>query len=82
MDDNLSVMDSFKQDTEYFDPHYWEILERHPDEWVAVLDEGVMGSGDDVFELIDRLRSQSIPTERTVIRRVEAEPKVWILAVS
>ena len=82
MDDNLSVMDSFKQDTEYFNAHYWEILGRHPDEWVAVLDERVVGSGDDVFELIDRLRSQGIPTERLVIRRAEAEPKVWILAVS
>ena len=79
MANRSTAIDQFKRDEEYYDAHYSEILGQYPDQWVAVLDGSIVGADEDVFELIDRLRSAGIPTQRTVMRRASTKPEVLIV---
>ena len=79
--DVKTELQKFAKDGQFFDAHYEELLEKYPEQWVAVFDEQVVGAGFDFDQLLDDLKARGLPLGRTVIEKVTAENEVWILAV-
>lgn len=55
----------FHRNVEYGQAHYCELLERYPEQWVAIYDEEVVGTGPDKQQLINELRQRGVPPEHT-----------------
>ena len=68
-----------ERDVEFFEYHHRKLLEKYPDEWVAVYDVGVVDTDKDFLVLLDRLKEKGIPTDKTVIYFMDTDPKPLIL---
>jgi len=55
----------FHRNVEFGQAHYDELLERYPEQWVAMYDEAVVGTGPDKQQLINELRQHGVPPEQT-----------------
>ena len=66
-------------EVEFFYDNYEELLRLYPEEWVAILNERVVGSGSDADELIIRLRDQGVPLESLYVNLVTANEEMLIL---
>ncbi len=66
-------------DVEYYETHYEELLEKYPNQWIAILDERLAGVANSSTELIAKMREAGIPTNRMFMCHMETEPTVWIL---
>jgi hypothetical protein len=55
----------FHRNVEFGQAHYDELLERYPEQWVAIYGENVVGAGPDKLQLINELRQRGVPTEQT-----------------
>ena len=69
----------FHRDVMYVQDHYNDLLDQHPEQWIAVYDQTVVGVDADLERLIDRLRTQGIPPEHTVTEFLTREDVIWIL---
>ena len=69
----------YQKDIGYAETHHEELLNQYPEQWVAILNEKVVGGGSDVYQLIDELREKGIPTERVVLRHLTREEELLIL---
>ena len=69
----------FQQDVDYYEFHYEELLQQYPEQWVAILNQTVVGSDTDLDRLLSRLNSEGIPIEKALIEHVTAEEEVLIL---
>ena len=69
----------FREDWEFLDAHYTELLEKYPEQWVAVVDKRVVGVAPDLDRLLIRLKPMGLPKNRIVTEKVTAEEEVWIL---
>lgn len=74
-----AAIDRFHQDGQYFDGHYEELLRQYPEQWVAILDEQVVGADLDFEGLLRILEEKNLPLEQTFIDRVTAQTDVLIL---
>lgn len=69
----------FQQDVDYYESCYEELLLQYPEQWVAILNQTVVGSDTDLDRLLSRLNSEGIPIEKALIEHVTAEEEVLIL---
>ena len=69
----------FREDCEFLDAHYDELLEKYPERWVAVVDKRVVGADPDLDRLLTRLKPMGLPRNRIVTEKVTAEEEIWIL---
>ena len=69
----------FQQDVDYYESCYEELLQQFPEQWVAILNQTVVGSDTDLDRPLSRLNSEGIPIERALIEHVTAEEEVLIL---
>lgn len=72
-------MAQFKRDNRYLRSIMDRMREEHPDCWVAVYDEEVVGIGADLKGMISALRAQGIPTAHVALKRALKEPPRLIL---
>ena len=79
MKDQQGEFKQYQKDVRYAETHHEELLNQHPEQWVAILNEKVVGAGSDVYQLIDELREKGIPTERVVLRHLTREEELLIL---
>ena len=70
----------FHEDWLFFEAHYYELLEQHPEHWVAVLDKQVVGTDPDLEQLLTSLKSSGVPLSKLTVEKVTAEQETWILA--
>jgi hypothetical protein len=75
-------VERFTRDGLYLDQHRQELLERYPDQWVAVYNQEVVGAAKDPKQLVRQLKRRGIPPGETYWERLSTEEEVWILAVS
>ena len=68
----------FQRDVDYYNAHYRELLATHPDEYVAIFNQEVVGAGPQLDELLDHLRRGGVPPELTVIKHPSSEQETWI----
>ena len=69
----------FQQDSDYFESRYEELLQQYPEQWVAILNQAVVGSDTNLDRLLSRLDEEGIPIEKALIEHVTAEEDVLIL---
>ena len=72
-------MEQFERDIKYYEAHWEALLKQYPEQWVAVLNEEVVGASPDPYELIDDLKGRGIPTERVVIEHLTRQEELLIL---
>ncbi len=67
------------QDIEFYEAHYQELLTQYPDQWIAILDQQVVGASEDAFDLLGQLKARGVPTHRILTRHMTEEPELLIL---
>lgn len=72
-------MAQFKRDNRYLRSIMERMREEHPDCWVAVYGEEVVGVGANLEEMISVLDAQGIPTAHIALKRALKEPQRLIL---
>ena len=69
-----------ERDFEFLNYHHKELLEKYPDKWVAVYDVKVVGVHEDFLALLEQLKKEGIPTNKTIIWFMDTDPKPLILS--
>jgi len=54
-------LERFRLDADYFDQHRQELLQQHPDRWVAIYNQQLVGAAKDIKRLIRQLERKGIP---------------------
>ena len=72
----------FHGDTQYFDSHYQDFLNEYPEQWVAVYNQEVVGTGPQVRPLLKQLKANGVPLAKVVIERVSQEQETWMFAAA
>lgn len=65
----------------WYEARHSELLDQYPNQWVAILDQRVVGVADDGFELIAQLRDKGIPPHLPLRRELSTNPKLLIVPV-
>jgi hypothetical protein len=69
----------FQRDLDYYEAHRQELLERYPEQWVAIFEEQVAAADPDVDRLLETLRQRGVPTQEAVVEHVTAQDDLLIL---
>ena len=69
----------FHRDTQYYEGHYAELLERYPEQWVAIYHERVVGAAPDFDELLDDLQTKEIPVGHVFVEHLTLKEDLLIL---
>jgi hypothetical protein len=67
MMDHQAELQRFHRDVEYYEDHWEQLLEQYPEQWVAILNEQVVGADPDADRLLTMLRERGIPTEEAFV---------------
>ena len=65
--------------TAYYETHYEELLDRHPEQWVAIYKQEVVGTASDARELLITLKQDGVPLNRVLVKHLTREEQVFIL---
>lgn len=79
MSEHQTILQNFQRDIDYAEAHREELLNRYPEQWVAILDQQVVGAKPNVYQLIEDLRARGIPTQRVVLRHLTRQEELLIL---
>ena len=74
-----SLEASYRRNVEFFEANYDELLEKYPDQWIAILDQKVLGSADDPSDLVRRLRARGVETQHVLFEEMETDPPLLLL---
>ena len=69
----------FQRDVDYYESRFEELLRQYPEQWIAILNQAVVGSDPHLDRLLSRLNSEELPIEKALIEHVTAEEEVFIL---
>ena len=73
-------MESFKESAAVLSSDGARLMERYPDQWVAVHDGKVQANADSLDAVLQRLDFLGIPRSGTIVRLIETNPPTMILA--
>lgn len=79
MNESQAILEKFQRDIDYAEAHREELLNQYPEQWVAILDQQVVGAKPDVYQLIDNLKARGIPTQRVLLRHLTRREELLIL---
>jgi hypothetical protein len=79
MNDVQAELEHFHKDTQYLEAHREELLERYPEQWVAVFNEEVVGASPDFDQLLDDLEGREFSVGKILVDYLTREDAVWIL---
>ena len=69
------------KNVEWFGAHRQDLIQQYPDQWVAILDQRVVGVANDAYALIEQLRDKGIPPSQPLRRELSTNPKFLIVPV-
>jgi hypothetical protein len=72
-------LERFRKDTGYYEAHHEELLEKYPEQWVAIFDQQVVGAGPDYEQLLTELGEKGVPIERALFKHLTQKEELWIL---
>jgi hypothetical protein len=75
-------LERYREDALYFEAHREQLLVEHPEQWVAIYRNQVVGSAEELPELLSRLDEQGIPRGRSFIEYVSSKDDILILSAS
>lgn len=73
------LLSRYSQDAKFFEAHREDILREHPDEWVAIFDEKIVGASANFNELLDQLQGKGFAAEETFIEYATSRDELLIL---
>ena len=68
----------FSCDVAYYADHREELLAQHPEQWVAIFDQQLVGVAPDPRGLLAALRERRVPAGRALIKHLTRENDVLI----
>ena len=69
----------FQRDIDYYEGHREELLDRYPEQWVAIFNEEVAGTDHDAERLLVRLEEQGTPLDSALIKHLTTKEELFIL---
>ncbi|HEY8885566.1 MAG TPA: DUF5678 domain-containing protein [Chloroflexota bacterium] len=69
----------FQQDTDYLRTHWDDLLERYPEQWIAIYNREVVGVAPDFDRLLGELKKCGVPIGRARIEHMTRHDDVLIL---
>ena len=79
LDEIRTSIQRVERDARFADAHEPEYRALYPDEWVAILDQSVVGHDANGIALIERLRSEGVDVSRVYLQFVQATLDGYIL---
>ena len=69
----------FQRDIDYYESRREQLLQQYPEQWIAILNQDIVGSDTDLKRLLQCLNQAGIPIEKALIEHVSAEEEALIL---
>jgi hypothetical protein len=69
-----------QKDTRYFEAHQEELLRQYPEQWVAILDQEVLGTASDFEQLLDALKQKGVPLGQVLFKHLTEKEELWVLS--
>jgi hypothetical protein len=69
----------FKKDTAYYEAHQDELLEKYPEQWVAIYNQKVVGASSDYEELLDYLQAKGYSVGHVLVQHLTRHDELLIL---
>lgn len=73
-------MASFRKSAAVLSSSGEDLIERYPDQWIAIYGGSVQASAGSLESLLEELDAQAIPRSGTIVRLIQREPPTMILA--
>ena len=65
----------------YYEAHQEKLLEQYPEQWIAILEQKVIGVAQDPRQLLIDLKNQRVSLRQVLIKHLTHEEEVWVLIV-
>ena len=73
-------LEEFRKSTELFcTPQYHKLLEKYPDQWIAVTGGKVEAHGDSYEAVLQTVREKGLPRDSMIIEFIATDPITMIL---
>ncbi len=79
MDTVQEELKRFKRDTSYYEAHHQELLDQYPEQWVAIYEQRVVGTGPDFEELLGELKSKGFSVGQVLVEYLTLREDLLIL---
>ncbi|MGH9203600.1 MAG: DUF5678 domain-containing protein, partial [Vicinamibacterales bacterium] len=67
---------------EYYEANREDLLRDYSNQWIAILDEKLVGAAPQLDDLLDELQGKDIPIGQALIEYVTAEEELWFFAAA
>ena len=81
MQQRQNELKRFKKDMYYYEAHREELLEQHPEQWVAIFNENVVDVAPEADQLLKDLKDQGIPAEHVFVQHLTRKDELLILTL-
>ena len=79
MNEAQAQLRRFHMDTQYYEAHREELLERYPEQWVAIYDKQVVGTAPDFDQLLDGIESRGMSVGQVLVQHLSRKDELLIL---
>lgn len=69
----------FKKDTAYYEAHHDELLEKYPEQWVAIYNQQVVGASPHYERLLDEVETRGYSVGHVLVHYLTRHDEVFIL---
>ncbi len=70
----------FQRDIDYYEAHREELLDRYPEQWVAVFNEQVVSTAPTVEQVLRGLSAKGVPPGQGLVEHLTRHDELLILA--
>ena len=74
-------LERFAKDIEYCEERYQELLDRYPEQWIAILNQEIVGDGSNFDLMLADMNARGIPVWQTLTRFMTTEDTVLTLGI-
>ena len=78
-DGSRAQLQRFRRDVAYYVEHRERLLARHPEQWVAIFDQQLVGVAADPRALVAALKQRQIPAGQALIKHLTRTHPVLVL---
>jgi hypothetical protein len=79
MSEHEELLEKFQREIEYAEAHREELLNQYPEQWVAILDQQVVGVKPDIYQLTEDLNAKGILIDQVLIKHLTQQQELFIL---
>ena len=72
-------LESFRRTTERFSADYSDMLERYPNQWIALYSEKVRAQGNSLEAVLTQIDEIGLPRGQTLIEYMDPDPQLMLL---